>query len=293
MTDPGAAAPAPATADEPRTHPVLIGGAEMAEIDEAAQKLGLTQDALMESAGAAVAEVALTELARLAEPVLGPGGPLAERLLTVVLCGTGNNGGDGLVAARRLAAGGNRVIAVLVGEAGRIAGAAAAHNWAVLQAMAATGSMQLFVAPSADLLASLRARLSPASLLVDALLGSGASGPLREPVASAVQLVNAIRTHAAAAGRPCRVLAVDTPTLIDLTGGERSDPVIAADLTVTFHRAKAGFALDPEARRLAGRYLVAPIGIPVEAEAGIVPADGEYPPARITEVTWQEPIARA
>jgi NAD(P)H-hydrate epimerase len=273
-------------------HPVLIGGAEMAEIDEAAQKLGLTQDALMESAGSAVAEVALTELARLAEPVLGPGGPLAERLLTVVLCGTGNNGGDGLVAARRLAAGGNRVIAVLVGEAGRIAGAAAAHNWAVLQAMAATGSVQLFVAPSADLLASLRARLSSASLLVDALLGSGASGPLREPVASAVQLVNAIRTHAAAAGRPCRVLAVDTPTLIDLTGGERSDPVIAADLTVTFHRAKAGFALDPEARRLAGRYLVAPIGIPVEAEAGIVPADGEYPPARITEVTWQEPIAR-
>jgi NAD(P)H-hydrate epimerase len=292
MTDPGAAAPAPATAGEPRMHPVLIGGAEMAEIDEAAQKLGLTQDALMESAGSAVAEVALTELARLAEPVLGPGGPLAERLLTVVLCGTGNNGGDGLVAARRLAAGGNRVIAVLVGEAGRIAGAAAAHNWAVLQAMAATGSVQLFVAPSADLLASLRARLSSASLLVDALLGSGASGPLREPVASAVQLVNAIRTHAAAAGRPCRVLAVDTPTLIDLTGGERSDPVIAADLTVTFHRAKAGFALDPEARRLAGRYLVAPIGIPVEAEAGIVPADGEYPPARITEVTWQEPIAR-
>jgi hydroxyethylthiazole kinase-like uncharacterized protein yjeF len=291
MTDPGAAAPAPAVAGEPRTRPVLIGGAEMAEIDEAAQKLGLTQDALMESAGAAVAEVALTELARLAEPVLGPGGPLAERLLTVVLCGTGNNGGDGLVAARRLAAGGHRVIAVLVGEAGRIAGAAAAHNWALLQAMAAGGSVQLFVAPSADLLTSLRARLSPASLLVDALLGSGASGPLREPVASAVQLVNAIRTHAAAAGRPCRVLAVDTPTLIDLTGGERSDPVIAADLTVTFHRAKAGFALDPDARRLAGRYLVAPIGIPVEAEAGIVPADGEYPPSRITEVTWQEPVA--
>jgi NAD(P)H-hydrate epimerase len=292
MTDPGAAAPAEPSG-EPRTRPVLIGGAEMAEIDEAAHTLGLTEDALMESAGAAVAEVAFTELSRLAEPVLGPGGPLAERLLTVVLCGTGNNGGDGMVAARRLAAGGQRVTAVLVGEASRISGTAAAHNWGVLQAMAATGSVQLFVAPSADLLASLRARISSASLLVDALLGSGASGPLREPVASAVQLVNAIRTHAAAAGRPCRVLAVDTPTLIDLTGGERSDPVIAADLTVTFHRAKAGFALDPEARRLAGRYLVAPIGIPVEAETGIVPTDGEYPPARITEVTWQEPMAEA
>jgi NAD(P)H-hydrate epimerase len=180
-------------------------------------------------------------------------------------------------------------VAVLVGEATRVSGPAAAHNWALLQAMAAAGSIELFIAPSADRLLSLRARLSPASLLVDALLGSGASGPLREPVASAVQLVNAIRTHAAAAGRPCRVLAVDTPTLVDLTSGEASDPVVTADLTVTFHRAKAGFALAPEARRLAGRYLVAPIGIPVEAEAGIVPADGEFPPARLTEVTWQEP----
>ena len=52
---------------------MLIGAAEMAKIDEAAKALGLTEDALMESAGAAVAEVALTELARLAEPVVGPG----------------------------------------------------------------------------------------------------------------------------------------------------------------------------------------------------------------------------
>ena len=66
-----------------------------------------------------------------------------------------------------------------------------------------------------------------------------------------------------------------------------------ADVTVTFHRAKAGFALDREARRLAGRYLVAPIGIPLEAEEGIVPPDGELPPARITEINWQEPVERA
>ncbi len=57
----------------------------------------------------------------------------------------------------------------------------------------------------------LRPRLSPATLLVDALLGSGASGPLREPISTAVDLLNAIRTHALAAGRACSVLAVDTP----------------------------------------------------------------------------------
>jgi hypothetical protein len=59
------------------------------------------------------------------------------------------------------------------------------------------------------------------ALLVDALLGSGASGPLREPISTAVDLVNAISTHARAAGRGCSVLAIDAPTRIDLTGGGR------------------------------------------------------------------------
>ena len=271
-------------ADRPaRARPVLIGAAEMAEIDQAAQRLGVTADALMESAGTAVAEVAQVELARLAAPT-------DETPLTVVLCGPGNNGGDGLVVVRRLAATGGRVLAVLVGDAGRISGPAAAHNWTVLQAMAAGGSVELFVAPSPDLLLVLRPRLSPATLLVDALLGSGASGPLREPISTAVDLLNAIRTHALAASRACSVLAVDTPTRIDMTNGSRSDPVVEADLTVSFHRAKAGFALDREARRLAGRYFVAPIGIPLEAENGIVPPDGAYPPARISEITWEEPV---
>lgn len=286
MTDP-AARPVRAVA-------VLIGGSEMGEIDQAAQRLGLSQDALMEAAGAATAEVALTELARVAEPVHGPGGPLADAPLIAVLCGPGNNGGDGFVAARRLAAAGRRVVAVLVGDASKLGagGPAAAHNWTVLQAMASAGSLELFVAPTPELLLQLRPRLSPASLLIDALLGTGASGPPREPISTAVDLINGIRTHAHAAGRPCSVLAVDAPTGVDITDGSHSTPAVEADVTVTFHRAKAGFALDPEARRLAGRYLVAPIGIPLEAEDGVVPPDGEYPPARITEVTWQEPAAR-
>jgi NAD(P)H-hydrate epimerase len=285
MTDP---------AERPvRSVAVLIGGSEMADIDQAAQRLGLSQDALMEAAGAAVTEVALTELARLDEPMRGPGGSLAEPPLTVILCGPGNNGGDGFVVARRLAAAGRRVVAVLVGDASKLGGGqAAGPNWMLLQAMASAGSLELFVAPTPELLLQLRARLSPATLLVDALLGAGASGPPREPISTAVDLLNGIRTHAHAAGRPCSLLAVDAPTGVDITDGSHATPVIEADVTVTFHRAKAGFALDPEARRLAGRYLVAPIGIPLEAEDGVVPPDGEFPPARITQVNWQEPAAR-
>jgi hydroxyethylthiazole kinase-like uncharacterized protein yjeF len=273
-----------------RTVPVLIGGDEMARIDEAAQRLGLAQDALMEAAGAAVTDVALAELARLSEEARGPGGPLAAPPLVAVLCGPGNNGGDGFVVARRLAAGGRRVLAVLAADPSRDVEPATAHNWQVLQAMAAAGSLELFVAPRPEMMLAMRDRLREATLLVDALLGSGASGPLREPISTCVDLINALRAHARAEARPCGVLAVDTPTRIDLTGGARSTPVVAADVTVTFHRAKAGFALDREARRIAGRYLVAPIGIPLEAEDGIVPPDGEYPPARITEITWSEPV---
>ncbi len=299
--DPSAGPGTPPAGDPPdgaraRSVPVLIGAAEMAEIDAAAQRLGIAEDALMESAGAAVTELVLVELARLAETVRGPGGPLAEPPLVVVLCGPGNNGGDGFVVARRLAATGQRVTAVLVGDASRIGGShtghAAAHNWTALQAMASAGSLDLFVAPTPELVGKLRSRLAPATVVVDALLGSGASGPLREPISTAVDLVNAIRTHAGAAGRPCSVVAVDTPTRVDLTGGGHSSPVVRADVTVTFHRAKAGFALDREARALAGRYFVAPLGIPIEAEEGVVPPDGAWPPGRITQVTWEEPIPR-
>src|SRR4029077_9313804 len=128
------------------------------------------------------------------------------------------------------------------------------------------GSLGLFVAPSPELLLKLRARLSPATLIIDALLGSGASGPLREPISTAVDLINAIRTHARAAGRACAVLAVDTPTRVDLTNGGHSDPVVQADLTVLSHRERAVLAIAGGAGSLAGRYFVAPIGIPLEAE---------------------------
>ncbi|MGH2408541.1 MAG: NAD(P)H-hydrate epimerase, partial [Candidatus Limnocylindrales bacterium] len=91
------------------------------------------------------------------------------------------------------------------------------------------------------------------------LLGSGVHGPLREPVRSAVDLV----VRARASGVP--VLAVDTPTALDLTSGVPSDPVVRADATVTFHRPKLGHRTKAGSV-LAGRVLVAPIGIPATAD---------------------------
>ena len=100
-----------------------------------------------------------------------------------------------------------------------------------------------------------------AAVVVDALLGTGVRGALREPIRSAVEVVGRAR----AAGVP--VVAVDTPTAVDLSSGEPSDPAVLADLTVTFHRPKTGL-LTKRGAAHAGKILVAPIGIPAEADRG-------------------------
>jgi hydroxyethylthiazole kinase-like uncharacterized protein yjeF len=103
--------------------------------------------------------------------------------------------------------------------------------------------------------------LERAALVVDGLLGTGVSGQLRDPISEAVELCRRARSL----GVP--VLAIDTPTALDLSSGEPSDPVVRADVTVTFHRPKRGL-LTRTGRALAGRVLVAPIGIPREADVG-------------------------
>ena len=86
-------------------------------------------------------------------------------------------------------------------------------------------------------------------------------GPLRDPIGAAVDLCLAARRL----GVP--VLAVDTPTALDMTSGRASEPNVRADLTITFHRPKEGLNTKL-GRLLAGKVLVAPIGIPVQADAG-------------------------
>ena len=95
--------------------------------------------------------------------------------------------------------------------------------------------------------------------MIDALLGTGVRGSLREPIRSAVELAR----NAREAGVP--VLAVDTPTALDLSSGTPSDPQVRADATITFHRPKEGL-LTRAGEALAGVVLVAPIGIPSAAD---------------------------
>ncbi|HEY3523799.1 MAG TPA: NAD(P)H-hydrate epimerase [Candidatus Limnocylindrales bacterium] len=224
-----------------------ISGEEMTGIDRRAQALGIPGERLMEQAGTAVAAaahaLAVDQERWATNPIL-------------VLCGPGNNGGDGLVAARHLAQAGARAVVALVAGDPRPTTPDARRNWDRLGGL--TGVERVHV-PTARDVSVLASSVNRSAIVVDALLGTGVRGALRDPIRAAVGAA----LRAREAGVP--VLAVDTPTAVDLTSGDPSEPVVRADLTVTFHRPKTGL-LTRRGAAFAGRVLVAPIGIPREAD---------------------------
>ncbi|HEY8439472.1 MAG TPA: NAD(P)H-hydrate epimerase [Candidatus Limnocylindrales bacterium] len=217
--------------------------------DRRAQAFGIAGERLMEHAGAAVAAAARALAIDTERWGRGP---------IVILCGPGNNGGDGLVAARHLAAAGAKVIVGLVAPDARPSTADAGRNW---DRLLRDKRITVVHAGVARDVAMFGHGIDKAAVIVDALLGTGVHGPLREPIRSAVELINSAR------GALVPVLAVDTPTAVDLTSGDPSDPAVRADLTITFHRPKTGL-LTRNGKALAGRMLVAPIGIPAVADPG-------------------------
>ncbi len=226
-----------------------ISAEAMTGTDRRAQLLGVPEERLMEHAGTAVAAAVHALAVDLGRWGTGP---------IVILCGPGNNGGDGFVAARRLALAGASVVVGLVAPDARPAGATSARNWDRIARD--TGIVKVHLPVARDV-AMFEHGIEKAAVIVDALLGTGVRGVLREPIRTAVEVI----VRAAAAGVP--VVAVDTPTAVDLSSGEPSDPAVRADLTVTFHRPKTGL-LTTRGKAHAGKVLVAPIGIPPEADRG-------------------------
>ncbi|HVY97034.1 MAG TPA: NAD(P)H-hydrate dehydratase [Solirubrobacterales bacterium] len=187
---------------------------------------------LMEAAGGAVAE---------AVAGLSPQGPVR------VVCGKGNNAGDGFVAARLLRAMGFEVEVLLLWP-GEELGGDAAVNFRRVEAERAAGDLD--------------ARLAGSGAVVDAIFGTGFAGAPREPAAAAIGAINRC-------GSP--VVACDIASGVDASSGEVAGEAVEADLTVSFHGAKLGQRIAP-GKWHTGELLVAPIGIPAGAPAG--PAAG-------------------
>ena len=201
-------------------------------LDRETQERGISAERLMERAGRAVARAAVDVM----------GGTYGRRV--VVVCGKGNNGGDGLVAARHLARWGARVAVVAV------------EVLADLREPAATNAARLNEAPSIRVLpfsdATLTSELERADVTIDAIFGTGFRGIPEDEWANAIAGVNASLTT---------VVAVDIPSGVNGATGAVEGEAVRADLTVAFGAAKVGAVVLPGAE-LAGVVRVADIGFP-------------------------------
>jgi NAD(P)H-hydrate epimerase len=216
-------------------------------LDRATQARGVTAGLLMERAGRAVARAALDVM----------GGQYGRR--AVVVCGKGNNGGDGLVAARDLARRGVRVAVVAI------------EALSDLREPAASNVSRLDEAGSVRVLrfseATLERELLRADIAIDAVFGTGFRGVPEDDWAGAIVGLNA---------SPAPVVAVDIPSGVNGETGAVEGEAVRADLTVTFGAAKVGAVVLPGAE-LAGAIRVADIGFPddlVQADTFLVePSD--------------------
>lgn len=230
----------------------LNTAAQMRQMDYTAMhgKYGIQPAVLMENAGHAVAE-------RADEYIHGWAGKDV-----VVVCGKGNNGGDGFVIARHIAAAGARTYVYVLGQAEEYSDESQQHL-STLQAMEDGESCLLtYFGGTEREWRVLRQRLQSCQVVVDAMLGTGFHGNLREPVSSIVGLINEI----AAAGT-LTVIAVDVPTGVNSDTGavsgsdEEENGPLFADMTVTFGALKRGLVLYP-GRTCAGHVELDAIGMP-------------------------------
>lgn len=211
----------------------MITGSEMAVVDANAAALGVPRKQLMESSGNAIART-VRELA-------DPGDSVT------VVCGRGNNGGDAFVATRFLDDFDLRVL--LLGRAETITTDIARENWAALRQADYDAR---------EIRDSTAVALGDPDLLVDAILGTGISGELREPEATAAAALN---------DADATVLSVDVPSGLDADAGKLADNAVDPDHVVTFRDTKPGLAdLDAD-------VTVSQIGIPEAAEAFVERGD--------------------
>lgn len=233
-----AAQPAAATAGVATRHWLepLFTADEMRALDAwAIERRGIPSLELMEKAGAGVAA---------AVAPLSASGPIR------IVCGKGNNGGDGLVAARRLRELGADAQVLLLFAVEELSADARANYERLVQ----SGGQFERVEPDA-----IERALEGSSVVVDALLGTGFSGVPRAPIDRVIEAINE-------AGAP--VLAVDVPSGVDASTGEVAGACVRADMTVTFHASKVGLWIHP-GKAHAGRVEVIDIGMP--------PDDGSRP----------------
>ncbi|EET90517.1 MAG: NAD(P)H-hydrate epimerase [Candidatus Micrarchaeales archaeon] len=211
-----------------------ITTSEMSRLERAAVERGTTIKELMENAGAAVAREAAAMSGSL------------EGKLVMVFAGPGNNGGDGMVSARHLAAMHCGVVLVLLSKPEKIKSEEARANFEALNGIP---NARIEIADSEEKVASLAKEFPMPYIIIDAIFGTGVKGEPSGQYGAAIEFIN--RTTAIK-------IAVDIPSGLDPDTGKTAETCVRADVTVAMHRAKQGMKGN---EAYTGRVVVADIGI--------------------------------
>ena len=209
---------------------------QMYQIENKGHDMGFLKKFMMENAGAASVKRLIGEF----------GNVKSKNILIFV--GMGNNGGDGLVMARHLSGYNAKVTVSLLGTPEMIKTEESTWNWSILKKM-----------PSVNLHPNSKLDFDfQPDIIVDSIFGTGITGDIREPYASAIDYINKMN---------CFKFAVDVPSGLDPQTGNTANVFTKCDMTVTFHKMKQGI---PKRRDLTGNLYAEKIGIPPEAEVGIL-----------------------
>ncbi len=225
-------------------HKKAISSSQMYEIEEKAHShFGFHRINMMENAGHGVADFVNVKFKK-----------RSAKTRLVAVCGAGNNGGDGFVAARHLSGcPGYAISVILLGRQTDLRTEEARVNWDIIRKM---DSVETICCDNFD--GKLKMKISRAHVILDGIFGTGIRGEIRDPHASAIQLIN--KSHA-------WVIAVDIPSGLDPDTGKVGKNCIKANATVTFHRLKTGLLNNA---KHTGNVYVEHIGIPKESERGIL-----------------------
>ena len=209
---------------------------QMYNIENKGHDMGFLKKFMMENAGAAAVRRLIEKFGNV------------ESKNILIFVGLGNNGGDGLVMARHLAGHTANVTVLLLGTPDKIKTEESSWNWSILEKM-----------PSVKLIfgTTFNFDFKP-DIIIDGILGTGITGEIREPYASARNYINETN---------CFKFAVDVPSGLDPQTGETANIYTKCDMTITFHKMKQGI---PKRKDLTGDLFAEKIGIPPEAEEGIL-----------------------
>lgn len=224
---------------------IAISSNQMYEIENIGHsKFGMKKVLMMENAGFGVADFIIKKFKN--KPI--------SKLKILAICGSGNNGGDAMVTARHLTCSSINLKVIFLGDPSSIKTEEALTNFEIISKMNKT--IELIISSKVD--TKVKKQILNADIIIDGIFGTGIKGEIQDPHLSVIKLINKSKAY---------IVAVDIPSGLNPNTGEITSNVIRANTTITFHRIKLGLLTN---KKYTGNLILKKIGIPIEAEDGII-----------------------